>query len=368
MTNCLPRRSAAALGMIALSARLFFAIAIDQPALLNAGWLCALTACALTLPLALCLGFLNKKWAVPPALQCSGRPARAFCGLVCLFSLHDLGCVLRFFTLSASHTLLEDVAPWLLTLLLAACALLGCMSGARGAGNAARVALWVMGLLLGVTILVQLSALNPGWLAPLLGPGFPALARPLPHLAGLMTGLAGLWLLGEGQTGRAFSPPALVGYTALISGGLLLLWSMLAPMMTGVPDTRLFYFDRLLTNGRVTVSLQLVLLLAWYGGMLTMLSFSTLCAARALTLALPALSWAWAVCLCVLAALGISALSLGSRQAIQWVNLARWPLVTLPVLGAALVQGRKGKGRSSPSAHPGARPAGPERDKEGTHP
>ena len=49
----LPQRSAAALGLIALSTRLFFAITIDLPQLLNAGWLCALAACALTLPLAL---------------------------------------------------------------------------------------------------------------------------------------------------------------------------------------------------------------------------------------------------------------------------------------------------------------------------
>lgn len=358
MMDCLPRRSAAALGLIALSARLFFAIAIDQPSLLNAGWLCALAACALTLPLALGLHYLSKKWGAPPAAQCSGGPARAFCGMLCLFSLHDLTCVMRFFTLSASHTLLEDVQPWLLTLLLAACALLGCLSGVRAVGGAARVGLWVIGLMLAITVLVQLTALNPGWLAPLLGPGLPVLARPLPHLAGLMTGLAGLWLMGDGQTDKAFSPPALVGYIALAAGGLLVLWSMLAPMMTGVPDTRLFYFDRLLTNGRVTVSLQLVLLLAWYGGMLTMLSFSTVCAARMLTLALPALSWAWAVCLCVLAALGGAALSLGDRQVIGWVNLVRWPLVTLPLLGAALVQGIKGRGKPAPwPAGQGAGPA-----------
>ena len=100
-------------------------------------WLCALAACALTLPLALCLGFLQQRWAAPPASKCTGIPARIFCGALCLFSLHDLCCVMRFFTLSASHTLLEDVRPWLLTLLLAACALLGLSpleAVGRGAG------------------------------------------------------------------------------------------------------------------------------------------------------------------------------------------------------------------------------------------
>ena len=350
----LPQRSAAALGLIALSTRLFFAIAIDLPQLLNAGWLCALAACALTLPLALCLGFLQQRWAAPPASKCTGIPARIFCGALCLFSLHDLCCVMRFFTLSASHTLLEDVRPWLLTLLLAACALLGCLAGVRAVGGAARVGLWVIGLMLAITVLVQLTALNPGWLAPLLGPGLPVLARPLPHLAGLMTGLTGLWLMGDGKAGKAFSPPALVGYIALAAGGLLALWSMLAPMMTGVPDTRLFYFDRLLTNGRVTASLQLVLLLAWYGGMLTMMSFSTVCSARLLTLTVPPLPWPWAVCLCVLGALGATALSLADRQVIQWINLVRWVLVTLPILGASLflAMQRKGESPARPEANP----------------
>ena len=169
-----------------------------------------------------------------------------------------------------------------------------------------------------------------------------------------MTGLTGLWLMGDGKAGKAFSPPALVGYIALAAGGLLALWSMLAPMMTGVPDTRLFYFDRLLTNGRVTVSLQLVLLLAWYGGMLTMMSFSTVCSARLLTLTVPPLPWPWAVCLCVLGALGATALSLADRQVIQWINLVRWVLVTLPILGASLflAMRRKGESPGRPEANP----------------
>lgn len=63
---------------------------------------------------------------------------------------------------------------------------------------------------------------------------------------------------------------------------------------------------------------------------------------------------AWAVCLCVLGALGATALSLADRQVIQWINLVRWVLVTLPILGASLflAMRRKGESPARPEANP----------------
>ena len=73
-----------------------------------------------------------------------------------------------------------------------------------------------------------------------------------------------------------------------------------------------------------------------------------------LTLTVPPLPWPWAVCLCVLGALGATALSLADRQVIQWINLVRWVLVTLPILGASLflAMRRKGESPARPEANP----------------
>lgn len=335
-----PDRDVLSLGLVAVGVRLFFDVAIDQPGLLNAGWLTTLGACALTLPLAFCLYYLRKTWAVPPSEKFTGWAARAFALILCLFSLYDCGCALRLFILSAQHTALESIHPWLLIPLLALAAGLCCLTGAQAVSSAARVSLGILAVMMVIIVAVQLRSLNVRWLTPVLGPGVDDLAQPLPHLAGLMTSLVPLWLLKGSSEKRpkALSMPALTGYIALAVSLLLVLFYMLAPMMTGVPDTRLFRFDRLLTNGRVSISLQLVLLLAWHAGLMINLAFSLVCSARMLHIVLPRLKWHWLVWACALVSLAVPLLSLSAHDVIEGVNTARWPLVTLPILGAALAQ------------------------------
>ena len=268
------RSAALPLMFIAIVTRLFCDLALIYPRAHNAAWLCPIIALLLYLPFALALrcaatsgndsAWGNLETNLPRFLSVIILVLFALLLLMDASSMMDVAAGTAGFTIGDKAVITLELP---LTILLAMLILLG----ADAAGHNARIGLYILGALLVILLLVQLPVYHTGWLAPMLGGGIPSILTGALRCAGHMALLSIAWMLAVPD--RARLGTAVWGSAAALLAALLLACQqMLSPTFVGTELLRPARLEIILNNGRVALSLQFVVLLLWYGGLLHLLT------------------------------------------------------------------------------------------------
>lgn len=361
--NRLSYRSAAALGVVCLSVRAFFAAYIDSPELLSAGWLGVLVGGAFSLPTLAALYAIARLYphAEPEeALAACMGPAAAkiALALLALNMLYETAAVARMLMASSIYEEHRLTAPFWAVLPALIAAALVVLAGANGVGGAAGVFLRFAPLLIALILGVHLDDYQPARLAPVLGMGWPAILQGGGKVAGALAPIAALWLVQSGkQTGYArrerrakpWLMPAICSAAVLIAA----LWAALALMLEAnvfsVPQSRVFRLRLLLSNGSSPTYLQLPYVALWYGALLCAQGFSLFAAARLLQAAVPPCPFSLATGLCTFATALIAGFRLAEQPIVQM--LAPWQAAgTGAILLLTAIAGGIRKGGSSKCA------------------
>ena len=259
---------------IAMVARLFCGMALLYPAAHNAAWLCPIVGLLLYLPFAFALQRAaalgnNSAWG-----NLEPRLPRFLSALIpilfALLLLLDASSMTDVIAATASFSI-GDKAVISLELPLAVLLALMVLLGADAAGNNARIGLYILGFLLLIIALVQIPIYRPGWITPILGGGICSILSGALRCAGSMALLSLIWLFAVPDRAR-FGPLLWGSIAALLAAALLAGLQMLSPTFVGTELLRPARMEIILNNGRVAISLQFVYLIAWYGGLLHLIS------------------------------------------------------------------------------------------------
>lgn len=343
MRLTLPYGAARWLGCVAIGVQLSVEIFLHMPWLYNAGWISVLAALLLCLPLALLSGiFTRASGAVPVASaleQCAGAGfARAVCALFVPVALEQGVVAADALIGSVRYVELSESPAVSLLLPLLLFAVPAALLNGQSLGGGARVWTRVAAPLLALVILEQLKCYRTQWLTPLLGPGVPLLARGALNGAGMLCPFVIVWLCSEPderdaqRRGLLAVPVALVG---LVCAGLAALYAMMAPAAVGASLSDGFQIDRLLSNGRASLLLQLPLVLLWYFGLLFCTAGNIFLAAKLAQLVVPKLDGRIAI---VASGLLIGALTLVEdlSSALQGTHKWLYLAVTVPFFALML--------------------------------
>ena len=337
-----PGRSAALpLMFIAIIARLLCEMALIDPEAHNAAWICPLAALILYLPFAFALkraAAFGSDSAWGNLERCLPRLLAALIPLIfAILLLLDASAMLRIAADTASFSIGDKAA---ITLEIPLMLLLGLMVllGPDAAGHNARISLYFLGALLLLLALSQLNIYCSGWIFPILGSGMPSILTGALRCAGHMALLSLLWLFAVPD--RARSTPLLWGSAAAILGSVLLLGQqMLSPSFVGTQLLLPARLEILLNNGRVPISLQMVYLVLWYGGLLHLISMEAVAAACVARRLLPGIRL-WLVALIEAVAVFLAAENEGIQAFIQGIASAwLFPAVGLLMLLAMAIAG-----------------------------
>ncbi len=280
------RRSVSALCASAVMLRVFVMTALDEPFLLNAGWVSMLAGGALGM-IAL-LPCLLEGRAGRGGFEALGSGAGRVSALLTAPVLaYDAAAVMRLLSGLAAYSAMTGFPLCALYLPGLGAALLFCLMGPGALAGTAVI--WRrLGIVLGgILLATQLGDMRPTNLTPLLGPGAPLLFEGAWRTAGVTAAMAmaGYVMLGPRVQGKAVLPAALAG-TVAIGALAAAAFAMLVPAMPGGPVTRLFRLETLIDNGLSGLSMELVYVLLLEGGLTLTACFETMGAALCLTRAL----------------------------------------------------------------------------------
>lgn len=271
-----PSRTAATASLtVALATRLFYGLALDAPEAANAAWLAAPAGLLMALPVV---------WVA----RHMDRGARRWLSLpLFLLIALDAAAAVEWTGYSESCLAFDHVSPifMMLPLLLA---LLRCAwLGGDALGGAARFWVRLFALLILVVVIYQLPYYNPGWLRPWLGYGSGGVLRAGVRAAGWMclVVLSAMTVCREELAPRDILPGMLLA--TAVAAALTALCQMMAPAVTAADMSRAMAVEALLTNGRAPLYLQLPMIVAWFAGMLHLMSFEGIAACGLLHRAAP---------------------------------------------------------------------------------
>ena len=338
------RRGVCVLGAAAVMLRVFVMTVLDEPFLLNAGWLSTL-----------CGGLMGMIALLPCLLEgrsgrggfemLSGGAGRASALLIAPVLTYDAAAAIRLLSGLAAYSAMARFPLYALCLPVLGVALLLCLMGV-GALTGTAVIWRRLGIALGVILLAaQLGDMKPSNLVPVLGPGIPLLFEGAWRAAGLTASLtlAAYVMLGPREQGEAELPAALIG--ALIVGTLgAAAFSMLVPAMPSGPATRLFRMEALMDNGLSALSMELIYVLLLEGGLVLTACFETMgasvclmrvCSTGRVALERPDASGkVIAIAVCALEA-ALIAFNLAGRAAVLAVSAWYYPLALAATMLAA---------------------------------
>lgn len=291
MKSALPGRSAA-IPMIytVCAARVFWGVAIDYPDAMNASWIAAIAALILILPLA---------FAVRQAAECtnaspwenivSGIPkpvSRAAAAVFVFALLFDCSVNMRLMASTANIMALSDIPLAALMLPVALLIAYSVKCGASGLGYSTRIYLLCLPLLMIVVCVAQFDKFRTGWLFPILGGGTAAIADTAQVCAGWGALACLISLVTLPDRSRHGSMRAIL-FGTLTAALLLMALKMLCPPLTGANLTRAARAELIFSNGRVALSLQMILAVLWYGSLLFLLTAEAATAACYVRIVLP---------------------------------------------------------------------------------
>lgn len=260
--------SALNLILVSAIARVYFGIIIDAPEMMNAGWISVLLGCGLAFPVYLCIYWINQKPGGSLITRVgSAGLKRILAGTLAFNSLMDGGISARCVSNSASYVAFNHAIRFFLLVPLFLSALWAIACNGDAIGGAARLwKLTVPGLML-VVVVIQWPQYRWTWLAPVLGPGPMAILDGAVNVAGWISGFSGLLVIGQRPVSHCENKkilflPLIIG---AIAAGLIIIQRMMAPiLLTANHRSRMFQLDFMLSNGRVPLILQLVLIVIWF--------------------------------------------------------------------------------------------------------
>jgi len=278
-----PGRSAAS-AMVFLGAgmRIFLGLAVEYSAAYNAGWLCPFLALLLCLPLGIALYAAGKIGnAAPWNTLCSRCPmaVRQVCAvLFALLLIYDCAIVVRHTAATANFVSLNATSTAWLTLPLALVIFIVVVLGPDAEGNSVRIWLKLLPLIFGVVIAVQFERYNINWLTPVLGSGTAPLLQ-----GGLLGGgwLALMylpWMLAVPDRKRnSIVRPGIL--SVLAAAALLASLQLLSPTLVETNLSQIARAELILSNNRVSHTLQMFLTILWFGSLLHLIAIEAASAA-----------------------------------------------------------------------------------------
>ena len=352
----LPLSLARPLAFAAVTTRLLMGIFLDLPWLYNAGWIAALGAILLCVP----LGLLADRAAracrgggIAEALEKRGgravaRPVFALLNLVCIY---ETAVTSRVLSNTVRHVALAEASAISLLLPLLLAAMLCACLGGQAIGGAARIWVRVMPVLMLIVLLLQFRNFRPAWLTPLLGPGANVLVSGTVSASGWLSMAALPWLCADREENGAKQRGALSTLVTIgiFSAAVLALLAMMAPPSVRTDLTRTYQLDKLLANGRVTQTAQFPLILLWYNGLLFNVTADLFFAAKLLQLTFPRLDGRLAVLLSGVVSGAVAMLGWAEQRMV--VSYARWLFALVGVLMLALFAAPLRKGGKRACVH-----------------
>ena len=270
-------KQAGYIGVSVIAARTFLAMTVDGAEYLNSGWLCALCGGVLCIPAVIAADRLNRSPEnMPRALY------RLIFAMVGALSVYQAAVMTGLVNDSVSFSNLKTLPP---TILLAVMLLAGfyvIMKNGAGIGNASKIWWLLFSLLFGAMLLANMQNLRHLWLAPVLGPGAKMIARGAVSAAGCILSGALIHVAADSEGKNTHGCLKTVVIGSIISAVLCLYWSSMTPSQPAATGDRLSGIERLLSNGRTSLAVQLPMNIIWFLGYTAALFGSCFCSAMCL--------------------------------------------------------------------------------------
>lgn len=279
----LPGRSAAsALVAAALTMRLFWGLTVDFPFAMNASWICPLLGYLIFLPLGFAIHQAEKSgnksiWGnLSTKLPLWGRKVLEI--LFALILVYDSIVVVRLLASSSNLIALNDITVHILIFPLAFVIIAIVLLGGDACGNSARIWLKILPLFAVILLAVQVKHFRTGWITPVFGGGINSILNGSIYCAGCLSLASLSWIIAVPDR----SKKNIYVYTTvpcIVISALMLTQHMSFPAMINVPFTRAARIELILSNGRMSLSPQLLLDVLWFGGLLQLISAEVVTAA-----------------------------------------------------------------------------------------
>lgn len=289
--NRLPERnSAGAMMAVSMAARLFIGMSIEHTQAGSASWMCPILGMLISLPIFLCMQTLpafGKDSLIEGILETLPKwTVGVFIVPLALFPAADCAYVSRLAANTANITALNNVTTPFLVLPVAIGIGIMILFGAAAAGRSARIWMKILPVPLAVIIAVQIKMYVPSWLLPVLGGGIRSLIENSLECAGIIAlfALVGMISVPEKRDSTFYKHVFIAVGAASV---LLMLFQMLAPVRTEIELSRASRLKMILSNGRVALILQIVMVTVWYGSLLHIISAEAVTASAILERLIP---------------------------------------------------------------------------------
>lgn len=260
---------------VSVAIRLIRHFAIDDTAVHNAAWLCPLLGFVLFLPIGISLRALSQ--------ACGGcalnapllREKKVGGFLVTLIAFAvlvlDASENIHLLANTANVMALGEIPLWLIAAPIALTAFVCACIGLEAGGRSARLWIWILLPLLAVMLLMQLGDYRSEWLTPIFGGGMRAIGNGSIASAGYMGLLALPWLICVEDRCKKGAVFFVLSGTLAASAALALL-GMLAPTLIQTRLSGSARIELVLSNGRVHLMLQLLMVVIWFCNLLHLLN------------------------------------------------------------------------------------------------
>ena len=291
--NRSPERNLASVMMaVPLAARLFIGMSLESTQSGCASWMCPLIGLLISAPLLVCLRIVEKSAENSVLCELIESVPRAAAAAILLPLVTILVCdcagIVRLTANTANINALNSATTLFLVLPVAAVVGIMILLGANAAGRNARIWMVLLPIPLLVIVAVQLRAYEPAWLTPILGGGIRSLIRNGLECAGIISMFTLIRAISIPDE-RERSVFLYAFLTVCAASALLALFQMLAPVRTQVVLSRASRLKMILSNGRVALILQIVMILVWYGSILHIISVEAATAAHIVEMLFPKL-------------------------------------------------------------------------------
>lgn len=297
MRLVLGERLAIYLGVVSITFRIFAGVVIYLPELLNAGWISVLIGALLCAPMILlcCLySRNNRKKPMADALSSglSAIPLKVFAVLSICVMVFETAVLIRLNTGAASYASLYNTPSLLVALSMMLVSYYCVTKNGLALGSAAKVWIYCLPWLAGLVILLTAPDININWLAPILGNGVTTTFAGGIKVAGWLSTIVILWVISEPETKPKSSPYStawMFGFIAVIATLLIAFNCATTPPLTKGITTSVFQLDRLFSNGKTTMSLQMPMIIVWFINTILNISMNVFLSAKLLQLLIPKL-------------------------------------------------------------------------------
>ncbi len=332
------RRGICVLCGMAIGFRLFFTVVVSGNKLLNSGWISILLGCILALPAALLLMLMRRKNRTLPAETVVKKGvgiwgSRLF-GIV-LFAVmsYETAATAQIFCDTARHVALSGISPLALVAVTLIAAMLAVSNGTDAVAGAGILWSKLATILLLLLLVIQVPYYRPAFLTPILGPGLQSLAEGALPIAGIFSFVVAAWMMlrpERDNQGTAMLRTVLI--TCVVSVIATIVCAMLLPTIVYKSNALMYCPEHLLITDRAGLSLEMIYVILFYGGLMTTVLFELCAAARALKMVFPMARDTLCTIFSGIVPFIFSALRLTDTDMVEKVSMWYYPLIVIPVV------------------------------------